>query len=110
LENHRHALKTGIGQQIYFLKLQQMPDARVAGTGISIQMKVKNQEIKGLSFPNSLFKKQVIRRINRLATDFKFDLMKSQELIDKLSKVLLRIHFYCHQNSYKVYLFGKNLY
>jgi len=43
LENPRHALKTGIGQQIYFLKLQQMPDARVAGTGISIQMKVKNQ-------------------------------------------------------------------
>ena len=48
-----------------------------------IGFQVKNQEIKGLSFPNSLFKKQVIRRINRLATDFKFDLMKSQELIDK---------------------------
>jgi hypothetical protein len=39
LEKPRHALKTGIGQQIYFGKLQQMPGARVAGTGISIQMK-----------------------------------------------------------------------
>ncbi len=54
-----------------------------------IGFQVKNQEIKGLSFPNSLFKKQVIRRINRLATDFKFDLTKSQELIDKFSGPLV---------------------
>lgn len=50
-----------------------------------IGFQVKNQEIKGLSFPKSLFKKHVIRRINRLANDFKFDLMKSQELIEKFS-------------------------
>ena len=54
-----------------------------------VGFQVVNQEIKGLSFPKSLFKKQVIRRINRLATDFKFDLMKSQELIDKFSGPLL---------------------
>ena len=54
-----------------------------------IGFQVKNQEIKGLSFPKSLFKKHVIRRINRLANDFKFDLMKSQELIEKFSGPLV---------------------
>ncbi len=54
-----------------------------------IGFQIVNQEIKGLSFPKSLFKKQVIRRINRLATDFKFDLMKSQDLIDKFSGPLV---------------------
>ena len=54
-----------------------------------VGFQVVRQEIKGLSFPNSLFKKHVIRRINRLANDFKFDLMKSQELIDKFSGPLV---------------------
>jgi hypothetical protein len=54
-----------------------------------IAFQVLHQEIKGLTFPNSLFKKQVIKRINRLANDFKFDLMKSQELISKFSGPLV---------------------
>jgi hypothetical protein len=54
-----------------------------------VGFQVINQEIKGLSFPNSLFKKQIIKRINRMANDFKFDLLKSQELIEKFSGPLV---------------------
>jgi hypothetical protein len=54
-----------------------------------VGFQIVNQEIKGLSFPKSLFKKQVIRRINRMANDFKFDLLKSQELFGKFSGPLV---------------------
>lgn len=54
-----------------------------------VGFQVKNQEIKGLSFPNSLVKKHVIKRINRLAKDFKFDLVKSQQEITKFSGPLV---------------------
>ena len=49
-----------------------------------IGFRILHQEIKGLSFPRSLFKNQVIKRIDRLATNFKYDLMQSQELINPL--------------------------
>jgi hypothetical protein len=46
---------------------------------------VIHQEINGLSFPRSLFKNRVIKRINLLANEFKFDLMKSPDLIQQFS-------------------------
>jgi hypothetical protein len=48
-----------------------------------------HQELKGLSFPNSLFKNHAFKRINRLANDFKFDLMKSKELLSNFSGPLM---------------------
>lgn len=51
--------------------------------------RVIHQELKGLSFPKSLFKNQVIKRINRLAADFKFDLIKSSEFMNQFSGSLL---------------------
>ena len=46
-----------------------------------VGFQIIHQELKGLSFPNSLFKNHAFKRINRLANDFKYDLVKSQELI-----------------------------
>ena len=54
-----------------------------------VGFQIIHQELKGLSFPNSLFKNHAFKRINRLANDFKFDLMKSKELIDKFSGPLM---------------------
>jgi len=48
-------------------------------------LKVVHQELRGLSFPRSLFKKQAIRRINHLANDFNYDLLKSSELLNSFS-------------------------
>ena len=50
-----------------------------------VGFQVLHQEIEGLSFPRSLFKNQVIKRIDRLATQFKYDLIQSKELINLLS-------------------------
>jgi len=54
-----------------------------------IGFRIIHQEIKGLSFPKSLFKNQVIKRINRLANEFKLDLMQSSELINQFSGPLV---------------------
>ena len=50
-----------------------------------IGFQIIHQELKGLSFPNSLFKNHAFKRINRLANDFKYDLMKSKELLSNFS-------------------------
>jgi hypothetical protein len=50
-----------------------------------IGFQIIRQELKGLSFPNSLFKNNAYKRINRLAYDFKFDLIKSKELLSNFS-------------------------
>jgi hypothetical protein len=50
-----------------------------------IGFQIIRQELKGLSFPNSLFKNNAYKRINRLAYDFKFDLMKSKDLLSNFS-------------------------
>jgi len=54
-----------------------------------IGFQIIHQELKGLSFPNSLFKNHAFKRINRLANDFKFDLMKSKELLSNFSGPLM---------------------
>jgi hypothetical protein len=50
-----------------------------------IGFQIIHQELKGLSFPNSLFKNHAFKRINRLANDFKYDLLKSPELLSNFS-------------------------
>jgi hypothetical protein len=47
--------------------------------------RIIHQDLKGLSFPNSFFKNHVLKRMDRLATDFKIDLLKSPDLINDLS-------------------------
>lgn len=47
--------------------------------------RIIHQDLIGLSFPNSLLKNHVLKRIGRLATDFKFDLLKSSDLISDFS-------------------------
>ena len=54
-----------------------------------VGFQIIHQELKGLSFPNSLFKNHAFKRINRLANDFKYDLVKSQELISNFSGPLI---------------------
>ena len=54
-----------------------------------IGFQIIHQELKGLSFPNSLFKNHAFKRINRLANDFKLDLMKSKELLSNFSGPLV---------------------
>jgi hypothetical protein len=54
-----------------------------------IGFQIIHQELKGLSFPNSLFKNHAFKRIKRLANDFKFDLMKSKELLSNFSGPLM---------------------
>ena len=54
-----------------------------------IGFQIIHQELKGLSFPNSLFKNHAYKRINRLANDFKFDLLKSKELLSNFSGPLM---------------------
>ena len=54
-----------------------------------IGFQIIHQELKGLSFPNSLFKNHAFKRINRLANDFKYDLMKSKELLSNFSGPLM---------------------
>ena len=54
-----------------------------------IGFRIRRQELKGLSFPKSLFKNQVIKRINRVATEFKLDLMQSSDLFNPLSGPLM---------------------
>ena len=54
-----------------------------------VGFQIIHQELKGLSFPNSLFKNHAFKRIYRLANDFKYDLVKSQELISNFSGPLI---------------------
>ena len=54
-----------------------------------IGFQIIHQELKGLSFPNSLFKNHAFKRINRLANDFKYDLLKSPELLSNFSGPLV---------------------
>ncbi|NQW75544.1 MAG: DUF4403 family protein, partial [Cytophagales bacterium] len=54
-----------------------------------IGFQIIHQELKGLSFPNSLFKNHAFKRINRLANDLKFDLLKSKELLSNFSGPLM---------------------
>jgi pilus assembly protein TadC len=54
-----------------------------------IGFQIIRQELKGLSFPNSLFKNNAYKLINRLANDFKYDLLKSPELLSNFSGPLV---------------------
>jgi len=54
-----------------------------------VGLRISRQELKGLSFPKSLFKNQVIKRLNRVATEFKWDLMQTSDLLNPLSSPLV---------------------
>jgi len=54
-----------------------------------VGFQIIHQEINGLSFPNSLFKNNAFKRINRIADNFKYDLTKSQDLLSNFSGPLI---------------------
>jgi hypothetical protein len=54
-----------------------------------VGFQIIHQELNGLSFPNSLFKNNAFKRINRIADNFKYDLTKSQDLLSNFSGPLI---------------------